>query len=353
MDFDSTNISKISVLLSSLPQSVCYNTNMLIRAILAGTLFLLPLSPCVSYAQVGVDINNITGTGVTIDLEPQYPNPQDTVTATIDDYSMNTTGATISWYFDGLSVPTATNLRTITFTAPRVDTVMNIVARLTFPDGRTLESKRIIKPLYLDLIIEPQTYTPTFYQGRALPTKGSLVYINALLQTRNGPVDSSKYSYTWTLNTRSVYGGAKKGSSWAEITVPHGLANVITVAIQNNQGTTVARKLFTLPTVNMEVQFYELSTLLGLSTRAITEGVTLAGNSTSIKAIPYYLDTRAVNAYLFTQWSINNQKIQTENSDPFEINLSKGVAGNAVIGFKIRNVRELLQSDERTFNVTF
>ena len=316
-------------------------------------LFLLTLPLSNSLAQVGGSISDITGENMTIILDPQYPNPQDQVTATIDDYSMNNTGATITWFFDGLSAPSVTNLRKITFTAPPVGAIMNIVARLRFPDGRMIETKRAITPLYLDLIIEPQTYTPIFYKGRALPTKGSLVYINALLQTKNGPVDSSQYSYTWSLNNKSIYGGARTGGNWAEITVPHGKASVVTVAVQNRNGTTVARKLFTLPSVPVEVQFYEINTLLGLSTRAITNGIILAGNSTSIKAVPYYLDTRAVNGNLFTQWSIDNIPARTENSDPFEINLNRGVSGNTVVGFKIRNLNELLQSDERSFNVTF
>ena len=326
---------------------------MLLRVILFGAIILLPLLPNTSSAQVGGDITGITGAGMTIVLDPQYPNPGDQVTASIDDYSMNNTGATITWYFDGLSAPAVTNLRTITFTAPEVGKTMTVVARLTFPTGRIIESKRAINPLYLDLIIEPQTYTPAFYQGRALPTKGSLVYINALLQTKDGPVDSSKYSYTWSLNSKSVYGGARSGNSWASITVPHGSASIITIAVQDSSGTTVARKLFPLPAIAVEVQFYELNTLLGLSTKAITEGVILAGNSTSIKAVPYYLDTRAVNGNLFTQWSVDNQIVQTENNDPFEINLNRGVSGNAVVSFKLRNLAELLQSDEQSFNVAF
>ena len=326
---------------------------MLLRVIIFGVILLLPLISTIAHAQVEGDISGITGTGMTIVLDPQYPNPEDRVTASIDDYSMNNTGAVITWYFDGLSAPAVKNMRTITFTAPAVGTTMTIVARLTFPGGRIVESKRLITPLYLDLIIEPQTYTPAFYQGRALPSKGSLVYINALLLTKDGPVDSSGYSYTWTLNNKSVYGGARSGNSWAAITVPHGNTSVVTIAVQDTNGTTVARKLFPLPSIPVEVRFYELNTLLGLSTRAILGSIVLAGNSTSIKAVPYYLDTRAVNGSLYTQWSVDNTIIQTENNDPFEINLNRGISGNAVVSFKLRNLSELLQSDQQSFNVKF
>lgn len=310
---------------------------------------LLPVLP--AFAQVGGSITDITGEAISIVLDPQYPNPGDQVTATIDDYSLGGSGATITWFFDGLSVPSVSGSRNITFTAPSVDTTMNIVARLEFRDGKTLEAKRILKPLYLDLIIEPQTYTPLFYQGRALPTKGSVVNINALLQNKNGPLNSAEYSYSWTLNNKSVYGGTRIGGNWAQIVVPHGQSSTITITVQDKSGTTIARKLVAIPTVDLEVHAYPVGSLLGLGQKAITGDFIITGNSASIRAVPYYLDNRAVSNELFTEWSINNQPVVNGSSDPFEINLERGVAGSAQVGFRIRNLSELLQSDEIRFAV--
>jgi hypothetical protein len=321
----------------------------LARLFLVALLF--PLMP--ASAQVGSVIDNALGGQVNIVLEPLYPNPGEQVTATIDDYALSNTGATISWFFDGLSAPAIENNRSILFTAPPVGTTLTVEARLRFNDGRSLATKKSVTPYYLDLIIEPQTYTPFFYQGRALPTKGSLVNINALLQDKNGLIDSSQYSYTWTLNNTSLYGGSRIGGNWAQITVPHGQSNTITISIQNKVGTTVARKLVSIPTVPMEIQFYEVSTLLGLSKKTVPTSLILTGNSTSIKAVPYYLDTRAVQGNLYTQWSINNTPVQPGSNDPFEINLQKGTAGLAQVSFKVRNLNELLQSDEAMFGVTF
>ncbi len=318
-------------------------------AILFFVVLLAPISN--TRAQVGGSIDDIIGGNVSITLDPQYPNPGDQVTATIDDYAINGGGANITWFFDGLSAPNVSDSRKITFTAPAVDTAMTVVARLTFRDGKTIEAKRILRPLYLDLIIEPQTYTPLFYKGRALPTKGSVVNINALLQNKNGPVNSAEYTYSWTLNYKSVYGGVRPGGNWAQIVVPHGKSSTITIAIQDKKGVTVARKLVAIPTVDLEVQFYELRSLLGLGQKAITGDFFVTGNSASIKAVPYYLDTRSINSNLFTEWSINNQPVLSGNSDPFEINLERGATGSAQIGFKLRNLSELLQSDEASFAV--
>jgi hypothetical protein len=305
----------------------------------------------IAHAQINT---NIVGEGVSITLDPQYPTPGETVTASIDDYSINNSGSSITWYIDDLSAPAVDNMRSVTFTAPAIGTAMKIVARLTFTDGRQIEAKKTIVPMYLDVIIEPQTYTPVFYKGRALPVHGSIVNLTALLQTIDGPVDTSKYSYTWTLNNKSVYGGARLGGNNAQITVPHGRASVLTISIQDSGGTTIMRRLVSIPSVPVDLKFYEINTLFGLSKKIISGELILTGNSTSIKAVPYYLDTRAVTGNaLFTEWKINSQTVTTENLDPFEINLKRGVSGRANVGFKLRNLNELLQSDESSFSVQF
>lgn len=321
--------------------------------IIAILILVLIVSTTPALAQVGGSIGDITGENVSIILDPQYPNPGDRVTATIDDYALNSFGSTITWYFDGLSAPGVANTRIVTFTAPAIGKSMDVVVRLTAQNGQALEAKRTITPLYLDLIIEPQTYTPLFYQGRALPTKGSIVFINALLQNSQGPIDPSKYSYNWSLNGKPINGGAKMGANWAQITVPYGQSSTISITIQDKGGAIIARKLVAMPSVPIELHFYEISTLLGQSTRAITSDLILTGQSTTIKSAPYYLDTRAINGNLVTQWDINNQPIATENADPFQISLSRGVGGNARVGFKVTNLSELLQNADATFTVRF
>jgi hypothetical protein len=229
---------------------------------------------------------------------------------------------------------------------------MNIVARVDYGGGKILEAKKTLRPLYLDLIIEPQTYTPSFYQGRALPVHGSEVYILANLQDVNGPVNKENYSYNWSLNNKSLYGGSRIGGEWAQFTVPHGRSSLVTVSISDRNGETVARKIVAVPSVPIELHFYDINTLLGISKKSITNNLILSGNSASIRAVPYYIDLNVNDVNLFTQWSINGRPIQNDNVDPFEINLSRGNTGTANVGFKLINRDQLLQSDEKSFQIT-
>lgn len=320
------------------------------RFLLLICVFIFGIPTAYTAAQFSGDI---LGDAVSITLEPQYPSPGETVTATLDDYSINSSGATIDWYFDGIEIPNAKGRRTITFTADSNGRSSTIEVKLLFTNRPTQSATRTIKPIYLDLIVEPQTFTPVFYKGRALPVHGSLVNLTALIYNAAGVISTAGYSYSWQLNDTSVYGGAQKDNNRAQITIPYGLDSLVTVSVQDATGAIIARRLVAIPSVPVEVEFYEVSTLYGLSHKAIGETLNLVGNSSTIRAVPYYLDDRARNSQLFSEWSIDGRKNQTISSDPFEINLERTGQGSARIGFKVRNLTELIQGDEASFQVQF
>lgn len=293
------------------------------------------------------------GSALIINLTPQYPNPGELVTASIEDYAINSSGSSIVWMMDGVQLNNVNNQRSITFNAPAAGGSIDLKAELVFSNKPKLESTVTIKPLYFDLIVEPQTYTPVFYQGRGLPTFGSLVNLTTLLNDENGLVDTSEYTFNWVLNNDYINGGPVKGAFRSQITVPYGRNSLITVIVQDKTGAVINKKIVALPSVPLDLRFYELNTLYGLSTKAINNNLLLVGNSTSIKAVPYYLDIRAINNSIYTKWSINNLATQTNNDDPFEINLVRGNSGSAKIGFEIKNLKDFIQSAQSSFVAEF
>lgn len=321
-----------------------------ITIILVGTFFMFTTAINPVIAQFSPDI---TGNAVNITLNPQYPNPNDTVTATLDDYSIDATGATIIWLRNGTEIEDTRNSRSITLQAPEAGVTSRITAQLQFKNKPGLEANISITPVYVDVIVEPLTYTPVFYQGRALPVYGSLVNLTALIHNKTGLVNPAGFTYNWQLNSNSVYGGPRTGNNRAQITVPYGRSSIVTLSVTDATGKLLVRRLISIPSVEVDLEFYEISTLYGLSERALYNSFGLIGNSTSIRAVPYNLDNRAVLRNLFTEWKINGIKTNTTDADPFEISLKRQNAGSATINFKVRNLAELLQGDEQSFQVKF
>ncbi len=322
------------------------------RLILCSILVLSGLVPVFhfSLAQFSGDI---VGQSISITLQPQFPNPGDLVTATIDDYAYGGGGGEIIWSLDGVEVPDSTNKRSVTFTAGAVGVNQNISALLRFGNGQQMTASQTIVPYFLDVIIEPHTYTPFFYPGRGLPVHGSTVYLTALVHGANGLIPASEYSYNWQLNGTVQSGGSIRGGYKTKIVVPYGLSSIVTLSVLDRNGTTIARRLIEIPTADVDLHFYEVSTLYGLTEKSIPEKFTFIGNSTTIRAVPYNLGLDSVDTNLFTEWKIDG-RVQNENSkDPFEVNLRRGTGDSSNVAFKLRHTVQLLQGDSEQFLVTF
>jgi hypothetical protein len=314
-------------------------------------IFMVLILPLGTEAQ---GLTDIGGGALTITLNPQHPQPGEKVTATIDDYSLSTAGAAINWRLDGKAVEVGQGTRAIEFTAPALGTKTALAVSLSLPGGARINAERTITPRYLDIILEPQTYTPRFYAGRALPSHNSIVRATALLHEKDGAVDPTKYSYTWRLNNKVIGGGARLGGFKTDAIVPHGLSSTLTVDIADQTGQTVSRRSFSIPSVPVELQLYEVSALYGLEDKVVKDSLQMIGNSLTLRAVPYYLDLRAGSTQdIFTEWSINNRATETSSRDPFEITLNRSGGGSTQIGFKVRNLDILIQGDEISVPIQF
>ncbi len=281
-----------------------------------------------------------------ISVSPQYPNPGDTVTATVNDYSLGATGGSIAWFIDGKAATSSVNARSITFIAGAPLTPTTVRADLRLGTGEVLTASQTIVPRYLDIIVEPQTYVPQWYSGRALPTNGSLVRLTALLHGQNGPVDHTAYTYTWKVNNNVIGGGGVRGGYQTTYTVPIGQSHLVSLEITDTTGRMVSKKNITVGTGEVDAVLYEANQLYGLGHRAIGNNRVMTGNSLTIEAVPYNLDLRALYGNIFTEWKINNQKVTEVGKSPFTITLGRQGFGAVTLGFKVRNPDALLQGDE-------
>jgi len=296
---------------------------------------------------------DVMGQNISVALSPQYPNPGETVTATLDDYALGIVGGEIEWLIDGAMLSDSKNSRKITFVASEVGKPQTVEVRLKLPTGALMSTKSTIVPIYVDIIIEPQTYTPLFYQGRGLPSFGSPVILTAIVTNSSGLIDPGTHTYSWFLNDTALGGGPIRGGHKTKMVVPYGESSIITLSIIDRNGVTIAQRLVEVPSVKVDVQFYEVSTLFGLSEKSVVGNLPLIGNSTTVRAVPYNLDRSAVNGDIFTEWKINNRKQTSASRDPFEVTLLRQGVGSSQVSFKVRNLSALIQSDEESFTVQY
>lgn len=298
----------------------------------------------------GLDAENIQ-----LSTRPRSPEPQREFTVVSDAYSINTSGATIEWFVDGVRQPDFTDLRELTAVAPDIGQTMRVEMRINLLGGEVLSRDIVITPTRLSITIEGDTMTPTFYKGRTRPSPGSPIRAIAII-TDGSNRPFSAYSYNWTLNNKPIYGGPVKGKYVTEISTIKNFENTANVGVEvyNPNGSLVATKIIGVPILDPELYFYEDNALRGTSRNVIQSPLIQTANEIDVRAEPYYLEKDFYSNNHLLEWGLNGQEIENPNSDPQLITLRRsGDRGNFKISFHVRNLEDILQGARGEFSVQY
>lgn len=310
---------------------------------LIGFFVLSVLWPGIGYAQVG-DFNTIGAPSLV--LEPAYPGPGSEFYARIEDSRSAAQGAQVQWLYNGTVI--AENTREVLLRAPAAGQSVKVAAVVNI-SGIKETYETTVSPVYLDLVIEPLTHVPEFYIGRALPSIGSQIKVTGLLL--NNTLDSTEYIYLWKINNTVYGGGPLRGQNSITFPMPQGDDAVVSLQVSALNNTILAKRTLLVQSFSPELHWYEINTLYGLETRALTS-FNMIGNSAIFRAEPYYLDSTVYNAPDVLEWSINRNNVSSSNQNPYEITLERtGESSQAVLGFRVRSLRQLLQGDEESLEL--
>ncbi len=287
----------------------------------------------------------------TLDLLPLYPAPGESFTASLNDYSLSGSASSIRWEVDGEVVTAAQNTRSVSLTAKEAGESMVISATIALSTGGSMTVRKTVTPVFLDIVVEPQTRTPSFYLGRSLPSVGSTINVTALIDGYATPMND--LLFTWRVNNTVIEGGSLRGKNKVSFEAPMGQRIILTLDVSRSTGEVVLRKSTEVFSVKPTIYFYETSSLYGLKTKPLTS-LSLIGNSASVQAEPYYLDTLTYNNPGLLEWEIDGNKSARTNGNPYEITLARDAGtGISNVNFHVRNLTQLLQGGEGTFRVNY
>lgn len=200
----------------------------------------------------------------------------------------------------------------------------------------------------VDLVVEANTYKPSFYRGRALPTMGNPVRLVAVPLGRS----PSEFTYQWSVDGDALPSTGPV-ATFSELfkEQPRVSVNVI-----DSNGALFARAEEVVKISRPEVIFYEQNVLRGHGSRAIRDTHTLVGNEGVIRAEPYFVGLQtSIDSYRAT-WKINDRVVNSggdwrelllqrpetplssyriEFSSNNEANLAEGVRGRFNLNFGI------------------
>jgi hypothetical protein len=302
-------------------------------------------------ASAQLDMQELVSPELLLETEPEYPRPGEEVTISINDYRGGTYGSNVTWLYDGKVVDSAENRRSVTIVAGALNVPTKVEAVLSKPSGGREVLSTTIRPVYLDIIIEAQTRVPDFYLGRSLPSIGSMVNATALVndgRMRNDLV------YTWSLDRKVLEGGPIRGRDQVSFAMPMGDNAILSVQATEPSGRILARRAIFVPSVQPSMNFHEVSALFGVRQSPIDSELILVGNTATVQAEPYHLDTRVYNNPDVAQWKIDNSSQSNTGGSPYQITFQQtGLNGSVKLGFQVRDTTQVLQGANDSIRVRF
>jgi len=312
----------------------------------------IPAVPQISLAQFSGTSFQQTNPSSLI-LSPRYPEPNELVKVTLNDYSVNTNGSTIAWFIDGEEQTAARNNRELSFTAKKLGEETQIVARTSLPNGTTLTAQQTVRPIRLDILVEADSSTPYFYKGRAVPALGGSVQVTALPFIGEDR-DPESFSYKWQVGSKVEGGGSRFGKNTITFAAGFERQTLIFVDVFDTNGILLTSESIYIPLAQPELYFYEVNPLRGLSEIAINKNFIFIGDEIKVRAEPFFIDNALFRNNPFQEWKLNSSKISNPSDDQQEITLRRtGETGSFTLEYHVRNLKQLLQGVKKSVTINF
>jgi hypothetical protein len=105
------------------------------------------------------------GPGIHLVSNPRFPGANTSVEISLDDYQLNTAGASIAWYVDSVEQTAFKDARSITVKTGAIGKKSTVSVVLSRINTAPLTASVSIIPSEVHIILETDSYVPHFYRG--------------------------------------------------------------------------------------------------------------------------------------------------------------------------------------------
>ncbi len=299
---------------------------------------------------------------VEMTASPQTANAGDSVTLQLSSQVINLTASKITWYVDDVAGQEGTGDSSLTITAKAAGQSTAVKAIVETTDGTTTQASITITPAGVDLIVEPTSYVPPFYKGKAIFTTQGTARVVAIPDViLNGSQASSKdliFEWQQDGSNLSSESGLGDDSIIVNGTVPINDIDV-SVTVLDPSGNTLAASSKILSASDPQALVYEDNPLYGiLFNKAIVGNYYLGQNSElDLIAKPYFFNLSSDSGSDSTyKWSVNGNYVSPSGQSN-ELILQQPTGGNlsgtASISLTVNNNVRIFQYTDTSFNVNF
>lgn len=304
---------------------------------LAGT-FLLGLAffgtPVSAQIDFGVDFS--------ITLAPAHPAPGSIVRIEAQSALLDLELGEIIWYVNGKEKTRGYGMKTIQLAAPSLGSETLVRASFIEEGLERAAAESVIRPVEIDLLWESDSYAPAWYQGRALPSAGTNLRVEAVprfLKKNGSFVGNADIVFTWKKNGYVVQNASGRGRYKAILESPALFGtDTIHVEARSADGLFVGEAGAEIASREPILSLYENHPLFGvLYHHALTAENPFADQEISFAAIPYFANAESAQDQSLTyEWNVDGNTIANDPTHPNQITINaEGSSGIAKIGLAL------------------
>ena len=295
---------------------------------------------------------------ITIKTDPEYPDPNQTVIATVSSNLTDLNRATVSWSINDVTLGIGIGKTTFSFQNGTLGKRMSVVANITTINGERVTKKLSLTPMGITMLWEADTYTPPFYRGKALLSAEARVRAIALPDvggTAGTLLNAGNFVYQWekdgtVLGNMSGYG---KNSFSFRGPQPFGKTGV-RVRVSSLDNTLKSARVVDVPLSQPLILFYENYPLLGVwYNRPLDTRLSLSKPELSISAEPYFFSNEGeAGSFIAYDWSLNKNSVENPGNT-ITLTNEQGGKGDSSLFLSIRNLKQTFQYANQSLTIHF
>ncbi|AKM83940.1 TPA: hypothetical protein DCZ46_01240 [Candidatus Campbellbacteria bacterium] len=295
---------------------------------------------------------------LTMKLSNRIPSPNEEITISLENYSIDLYTSQISWYKNDSLVERGLGKKDFTFNVGGLGTSDTITAVVLTKNGEQISTSKTFSPAEVDIVWEGDVYTPPFYKGKALVSHRSVVKIVAIpnfIGSNKSKISDDKLMYVWKKNGNIINGSQGMGKNMLYYDMEKNFRDsVLTVEVSNSDDSIKAKSSVSIKEIKPKIVFYENDPLMGIVfEKALNKKTDLLKEEITVTAQPFFFSKDDIkNEKLEYKWKLNNKILDDVVGD--FITLKKGEdKGTANLSLNIQDKNRVMQSATNILNINF
>lgn len=275
-----------------------------------------------------------------LSANPLYPSPGETFQVIAQAPAFNKNSSNFSWIINGRvrSDLSGIGKNTISLTAGEVGSVIKILVNITAPDGRNASARLIVVPAELVLHWIAETYTPKWYEGKALPVQNSVVKIIALPRIVIGGVLQSPNNliYHWSLDDQkeALVGKGEKIFRIITSDLPK-ITHTVSVTVEDLNQKIVKKGKILITNREPKANIYHTNPLGGIDPRSTVQLFTTSERGLlDFQIEPFFFPVLSRNNLKFL-WQVAGLEVEGSPENPYILTLDTKQQNASVIPISV------------------